>query len=323
MKKKKKAAMFSNGARYGNSEVTIDYVYNHGRKADVAELVDMHSVIINSNNFEKNIDILKNIEVIFSTWGMLALTKAQIKQMPKLKAVFYAAGATGGFDKALIENGIQLFSAWQANAVPVAEFCLGQILLSAKGFFRNTQQYKPGTDQNLPFRGNGSYGETVALIGAGAISVKTKEFLEPFNFNIITVPSRKENRTVSLEEAFKQAYIISNHLPDRDDNKKVLNGKLFSSMRHGATFINTGRGAQVNEEELIAVFKERPDLTALLDVTYPEPPENDSELFSLPNVVLSSHIAGSINDEVVRLADYMIDEFKRWENNEKLEYEIK
>ena len=66
----------------------------------------------------------------------------------------------------------------------------------------------------------------------------------------------------------------------------MLDKKLFASMREGATFINTGRGAQVIEADLIAVLKARPDLTALLDVTWPEPPAPDSELWRLPNVVI-------------------------------------
>ncbi len=54
------------------------------------------------------------------------------------------------------------------------------------------------------------------------------------------------------------------------------------------------------ERDLIAVLDDRPDLTALLDVTRPEPPEKEFPLYALPNVSLSAHIAGSINDEVVR-----------------------
>jgi phosphoglycerate dehydrogenase-like enzyme len=103
----------------------------------------------------------------------------------------------------------------------------------------------------------------------------------------------------------------------------VLDGKLFASMREGAVFINTGRGRQVNEAELIEVLKKRPDLTALLDVTYPEPPENGSELYTLPNVFLSPHIAGSLNDEVHRMADYMIAEYKRFANGEATQYEVR
>ena len=165
-------------------------------------------------------------------------------------------------------------------------------------------------------------GETVALIGAGAISTLTKKMLEQNKVNVIVIPSRAEHRTISLEEAFSRAFVVSNHLPNRNDNIGVLNGKLFESMREGAVFINTGRGAQVNESELIAVLEKRPDLTALLDVMHPEPPEEGSKLYTLPNVRLTTHIAGSINDEVHRMADYVIEELERFLAGEKLLYEV-
>ena len=76
------------------------------------------------------------------------------------------------------------------------------------------------------------------------------------------------------------------------------------------------------EGDLIGVLEKRADLTALLDVTFPEPPEEDSAFYTLPNVQLSSHIAGSMNDEVVRMADYAIEEFLRWEQGEALKYQV-
>jgi phosphoglycerate dehydrogenase-like enzyme len=146
--------------------------------------------------------------------------------------------------------------------------------------------------------------------------------LKNFNLNVIVVPSRPERRTISLEEVFKTAYVVSNHLPNRDDNKNVITKEMFESMRHGATFINTGRGAQVDEAGMIEVLKKRPDLTALLDVLVQEPPAEDSELYKLPNVRLSSHIAGSLNDEFHRMADYAIDDFVRFANGEELLNEV-
>jgi len=118
----------------------------------------------------------------------------------------------------------------------------------------------------------------------------------------------------TLPKIFGDCYVVSNHLPNLPALKGVLNGKLFRSMREGATFINTGRGAQVDEPALIEVLKERPDITALLDVTDPEPPVAGSPFYSLPNVQLSSHIAGSLNDEVQRMADWMIEDFLNWES---------
>ena len=76
------------------------------------------------------------------------------------------------------------------------------------------------------------------------------------------------------------------------------------------------------EEDLIGVFSERADLTALLDVTYPEPPVSGSPLYTMPNVHLTSHIAGSMGDEVVRMADYVIEEFQAWQNGQPLRYAV-
>jgi phosphoglycerate dehydrogenase-like enzyme len=102
----------------------------------------------------------------------------------------------------------------------------------------------------------------------------------------------------------------------------MLNARLFRLMRGGATFINTGRGATVVEADLTAVLQERPDLCALLDVTWPEPPEAGSPLYTLPNVWLSSHIAGSKGDEVRRMADWMIEEYQRCARDGSLRYEV-
>ena len=267
---------------------------------------------VNAGNFD-SVD-LKDVEVIFSTWGMMCFTDEQLDRMPNLKAVFYGAGATDYFARPLLARGIKVISAWKANAIPVAEFVLAQIILSMKNYFSNNWTNK--------FAGPGCYGETVALIGAGAISSKLQEMLKILNLNVLVIPSRPERRTISLEEAFRTAYVVSNHLPNREDNQKVLTKELFASMRQGATFINTGRGAQVDEAGLIEVLKARPDLTALLDVTFPEPPEAGSELYTLPNVRLTTHIAGSLNDEVHRMADYVIGDYLHFAAGEPLEHEV-
>ena len=298
----------------------VNTVYTAEQRQKIAELTDLMPEIVDAKNFD-SLD-LSDVEVIFSTWGMMCFTPEQLDRMPKLKAVFYAAGATDYFARPLLERGIRVFSAWLANAVPVAEFTVAQIILSMKNYFNHTAALKCKENWTREKIGPGAYGETVALIGAGAISTKVQELLKGYNLNVIVIPSRKERRTISLEEAFRTAYVVSNHLPNREDNQKVLTKEMFASMRPGATFINTGRGAQVDEEGMCEVLKERPDLTALLDVTCPEPPENDSPLYKLPNVHLSAHIAGSWNDEFHRMADYMIEEYNRYVAGEEPMYEI-
>jgi phosphoglycerate dehydrogenase-like enzyme len=137
-----------------------------------------------------------------------------------------------------------------------------------------------------------------------------------------TRPNELGVRPVTLEQAFEQAFVVSNHLPNLPATKRMLRGQHFASMRQHATFINTGRGAQVDEDEMIEVLQARPDLTALLDVTHPEPPVPDSPLYTLPNVQLSSHIAGSLGNEVMRMADFMIDECRRYLAGQPLQYQV-
>ncbi len=109
---------------------------------------------------------------------------------------------------------------------------------------------------------------------------------------------------------------------DLEWTRGTLNGPLLESLREGATFINTGRGAQVVEADLVRVLQARPDLTALLDVTAPEPPPRESALWQLPNVVISPHIGGTIGNEVGRLAECVIEEFEAWQAGRALRYQV-
>ena len=93
-------------------------------------------------------------------------------------------------------------------------------------------------------------------------------------------------------------------------------------MPRNATFLNTGRGAQVVEADLVRALREAPDRTAVLDVTFPEPPAADSPLNALPNVFLTPHIAGSKGREVERMGAYMAEECARWLSGAPTPYEV-
>ena len=255
---------------------------------------------------------------------MPLFTEAQLELLPNLRAVFFAAGSVQGFARPLLERGVTVVSGWAANAVPVAEFTLAQILLANKGYFRNVRDYQQGRSEQAAFVGRGSFGETVALLGAGQIGRKVIELLRPFVLRVIVFDPFLSHEdalnlaveSVSLEEAFTRGYVVSNHLASLPATVGMLQGAHFATMRPNATFINTGRAATVVEVELVQVLQARPDLTALLDLA------DDPLLFELPNVAISSHIAGSKGDEVVRMADYVIEEFKAWKKGEPLRYAI-
>jgi phosphoglycerate dehydrogenase-like enzyme len=102
----------------------------------------------------------------------------------------------------------------------------------------------------------------------------------------------------------------------------MITGAHIASMKQGATFINTARGAIVRENEMIEVLKQRPDLQAVLDVTYPEPPAAGSPLYTLPNVILTPHIAGSMDAECRRMGRYMVEELRRYVAGKPLRWEV-
>lgn len=308
-----------------------DYVYAMGRQDRLRDLVDLYPHVIDEKNFESHLPALAEAEVMFSTWNIPKLTILRYNQMPRLQAIFYAAGTVKSFATTALERGITVVSAWRMNAVPVAEFTLAQILLSMKGYFANSAAFTSRERFKSAPRGEGIFEQTVALLGVGAIGRKVVELLRPFRLHVVVYdPFLSEQdatelgvEKVELEEAFERAIVVSNHIANIPATVGMLRGEHFRAMQHGATFINTGRGAQINEPELIEVLQERSDLFALLDVTFPEPPVDGSPLYTLPNVKLSTHIAGSIGNEVVRMADLVIEEFLCWQAGLPLAHEVK
>jgi phosphoglycerate dehydrogenase-like enzyme len=127
---------------------------------------------------------------------------------------------------------------------------------------------------------------------------------------------------ITLVEVFEGSFVISNHIADLPETKRMLSRDLFERMQPYATFINTGRGATVDEQGMLAVMEKRADLTALLDVTEPEPPITDSLIYSLPNVLLSPHIASNLGSEVHRQADCVIQQYHRYVNGEAMKYSV-
>ena len=309
----------------------LPQVYHDDTIARIRERSRLSEPFIDPTRLADFADQLAEAEIIFSTWGMPKMDAAFFQLCPRLRAVFYAAGTVKGFvTDEVWQRNITLCSAWRSNAVPVAEFSLGSILLSLKQvwqYHRLTREEKAFTSR---FPTQGGYHSVVGLVSLGAIGWRVAELLKPFDVAVIAYdPFADPKRTaaagirlVSLEELFTEAAVVSVHTPWLKETEGLIHGGLLRRMKPHSTFINTSRGAVVNEADLITVLGERPDLTAVLDVTYPEPPSPDSPLFTLPNVRLTPHIAGSVGSECQRMGDSMLDEFERFLRHEPLQHQV-
>jgi len=312
--------------------------HNFSRVYDEAAMRRLHALgecspLLDRKDFENHVDFLRSCEYAFSTWGMPALAEEELARwLPNLKACFYAAGSVQAFARPLLGRGVRLACAASANAVPVGEFTFAQIILAAKGTFAAQKYYR----RALPLswkasrEAPGNYRLKVGLLGIGMIGALVAERLKGIDAQVYAFdPFLSKERAgqlglefASLEKIFAECDVISNHLADKPELRNVLNGALFERMKPRAVFINTGRGAQVNERDLARALRRKPGATALLDVLCNEAAPIKSPLWWRPNAYFTPHIAGSLSGECARMASDMVDEFERLLAGEALKYEV-
>jgi len=308
-----------------------ELIYGDTLHAEIARRVDLVPGMHTKESIENQLELLADVEVIFSGWGAPLMDEKFLAAAPKLRAVFYGAGSIKYFTpEAFWARGIVVTSAYAMNAVPVAEFTLASILLSLKRTWYYALETKRLGAYPAAIKPVGAYGSKVGLISFGMIARLVRERLKPFDLEVLVYdpflkPAQAAEanvKLVSLDQIFAESDVVSLHTPWLKETENMIRGHHFEKMKPGATFLNTARGAIVNETELIEVFTRRTDLTAVLDVTWPEPPVAGSPLYSLPNVVLTPHIAGSLEGECRRMGRLMIDEFDRWSKGEVMTWAI-
>jgi phosphoglycerate dehydrogenase-like enzyme len=116
------------------------------------------------------------------------------------------------------------------------------------------------------FKMPGNYNTKVGIIGAGMIGKMVIDMLKAYKLDVLVfdpfLPEEKANmlgvKKVSLEEIFSECQVISNHVANLPETVGMFNYDLFKLMKDDAVFINTGRGAQVIEDDLIRILTEKP-----------------------------------------------------------------
>jgi len=267
-------------------------------------------------------DRLADVDVLVGAWGMRKLDPALLEAAPELRAVCYSAGSVKKFvtDEAYA-RGMVITSAWVANAVPVAEVTQALIVLALKDWFgcqdAIRQARGPEGFQQARARPHvGNYGGRVGLVGFGAIGRDVARRLQAFDHRVRVYDPHVdpaefaeydvegENDLVTLAS---ESDVLSLHAPNIPATEGMMNAEVFRAMPDGATFINTARGKLVVEDDLVAEL-ETGRIQAMLDVTFPEPPEAGHPFYTLPNCWLTPHRAGSTANEIRRMGRYAIDD---------------
>ncbi|MDO7882823.1 hydroxyacid dehydrogenase [Antiquaquibacter soli] len=268
-------------------------------------------------------EVLAELEVLVTGWGAPTIGARELDAMPRLRAIFHAAGSVKGHLGAEVwERGVLVTTAAAANAHPVAEYTLAMILLAGKGVLPLVVQerdfdHDPGLVDHDPDIGN--YRRTVGIIGASTIGRRVIGLLSAFDFDVLLYdpliddgdPVTLQSTRVGLDELLTRSSIVSIHAPLLPSTVGMIGRAELARMPDSAVLLNTARGPIVDSAALEAELRAG-RLRAILDVTDPDPLEAGASLRSAPGLVLTPHVAGALGNEVLRLGESVLQEVERF-----------
>lgn len=168
-------------------------------------------------------------------------------------------------------------------------------------------------------------GQTVLMLGYGAIGRRLAELLAPFGMKLLALrrQARSESavRVVAAENissALGEADHVVNILPENDATRDFVNARRLACCKRGAHFYNIGRGTTVDQRALAEALSSGRLAAAYLDVTVPEPLPPDDPLWAAPNCFITPHTAGGRHDQDDALAEHFLANFAAFERGEPL-----
>ncbi len=157
-------------------------------------------------------------------------------------------------------------------------------------------------------------GKTMGIVGTGRIGKRTADIAMAFGMNVVAFDPHPNHEIESetfkfadLDEVYRQADVISLHVPLFENTRGMINKSSIEKMKDGVIIINTSRGPLINEQDLAEALKSGKVKAAGLDVVSTEPILQDNVLLSAPNVLITPHIAWAPKESRARLMDIAIE----------------
>lgn len=283
------------------------------------------------NDREYILDFVRGADVIITSWGTPKLEADILDVCPSLSLVLHAAGSIKPvLSDALLAKRPRMTAAAIAIGEGVAETALGLAISACKGIYPLAKDTAEGLwNEHRTERVKDFFDITVGVISAGFVGRHMIKLLKNFHVDILLYDptlSAKEcaalgAEKVELSDLLSRSDVISVHAPSIPATEKMLNADNLGLVRDGAVLINTARGAIFDEPALIEELK-KGRFFACIDVTEPEPPTADNLLRTLPNVVLTPHIAGAVTNGLARIGGHICEELTRFANGEIMRTEI-
>ncbi|WP_141334139.1 phosphoglycerate dehydrogenase [Paenibacillus sp. tmac-D7] len=248
------------------------------------------------HTFEELVPLVSDIDGVIA--GVDTWDEAVFKLAPNLKAIARFGVGVDNIDLAKArEYGIQVTNVPGGNANAVAELAVGLILSMIRNIPALHQSARRGYWDR--YVGEEIQGKTVGLLGFGNIAQMTAKKLQGFDVKLIAYdkyPNADKAKEygvelVSSDDVLKRSDVVSMHLPSLKETYHMMSDEQFSMMKKTAFFVNTARGALVDEKALHRALQTRSIAGAAIDVYEQEPVSGDNPLFQLDNLISTPHTA--------------------------------
>ncbi len=264
--------------------------------------------------------LLPGADACITSWDVARLDADVIAAAPRLRILAHMGGSVRRVvSDALWVRGIRVISAAPALGQDVAETTVGLIIVGVKRIWPLAQHVREGGWRETAWwPARELRGKVVGVVGGGNIGRHVIRLLAPFEPQVVLydpyLPDEEAARLgvvkAELDDLLRRADVLTLHAPSLPETEHMIDARRLALMKDDALIVNTARGSLFDEAALVAELS-KGRFFAFLDVTDPEPPAADSPLRTLPNVVVTPHLAGCI-ENCTRMGEQAVEELRRF-----------
>jgi len=279
-------------------------------------------LIVKAPTLEEALEQASDADIVFAgRWS-----EELWKSAPRLGwAQSWGAGVERFLTPGFVATPVQLTNAKGIYAIPIAEHVIGFVLYFARGFHHmvQSQMYRRWDWRQA----EEVSGKTLGIVGLGGIGAEVAHRAKSFGMRVIAIRRRPELLAEHADDVrgsdelpwlLAESDFVALCTPLTPETRHLIGRDQLKLMKPTAYVINVGRGGLIDEDGLIAALQENRIAGAGLDVFEKEPLPAESPLWTLPNVLITPHTAGSSPRSHERLIDLFCENLRRYLAGEPL-----
>lgn len=310
------------GVTFPSDRSLIDMIAAVSPRLHVVDISNLVAEDAASPQARASLDaLLRDVEVLF-----IGRTPADLAaRAPRLKWVqFIGTGVDGLRAAGLFGHPFVVTKVTGANALAIAEHCFLFMLMFVKHMAACMEQQRNRTYERHGVHPDFLEGKNLGILGLGAIGLETARLGKAFHMRVLaTRRSVAERRRDvgdvdeifppgQLHELLKESDFVVVALPLTQETTHIIGEPELRAMKPSACIINVGRGRLIDEAAMVRALKEGWIAAAGLDVFEVEPLPLEHDLWGMPNVLITPHVAGDVIDHRARATRFFCENLERY-----------